>query len=80
LASLPRGANSDELTLDAAVAILAARAESVAAKKGSGPAKGEGRKKKAKPEAAPEAAPESKNAKLGKSKPKRAVRKKTATS
>ncbi|MGH6931606.1 MAG: type I DNA topoisomerase [Dongiaceae bacterium] len=58
LASLPRDANSDELTLDGVVALLAARAEAIAAKKGGSPDKGEGRKKKAKAKK-PESAAES---------------------
>jgi DNA topoisomerase-1 len=77
LASLPRGANPDELTLDSAVAILAARAEAIAAKKGGGAKKATG-KKKAKAESAPETTDASEE-KPKKSKPKRTVRKQAAS-
>jgi DNA topoisomerase-1 len=77
LASLPRNSNSDELTLESAVAILAARVEFITNKEGGASGKGATRKKKSKAKA--EAAPETTDEDPTKTKPKRAVRKKPAT-
>jgi len=76
LASLPRDADSDGFTLDAAVALLAARAENVKAKGGDKAPAAKARRRKAKP--ADSAAADSAGDEAANAEPKRPARKRAA--